>query len=173
LQEDLPSEQQSCNILCLLGKLYSHLLEVYTYINLSLHQQLIHLSVAAHLILAFYVKEKGGAMPSQLYFDLMTMIKNAYLCIAKTQIDDPEGSFWIILLGSDPLKASGTVIVQSFSPRLITCGALDKNFVNLSYWMRSASSDMKANFQITFKATSETWWSGPLLRMACTSPIFL
>ena len=44
-------------------------------------------------------------MPSQLYFDLMTMIKNVYFCVAKTQIDDPEGSFWIILLGSNPLEA--------------------------------------------------------------------
>jgi hypothetical protein len=63
------------------------------------------LSLAAHLILAFYAKEKGGSMPSQLYFDLMTMVKNVYFCVAKTQIDDPDGSFWIILLGSDPLEA--------------------------------------------------------------------
>jgi hypothetical protein len=74
-QQDSPGEQQSRIILCLLGKLYSHLLDVYTNINLSLHQQLVHLSAATHLILAIYVKEKGGAMPSQLYFDLMTMIK--------------------------------------------------------------------------------------------------
>src|SRR6202022_4615702 len=26
-------------------------------------------------------------------------------CVSKTQIDDLEGSFWIILLGSDPLEA--------------------------------------------------------------------
>ena len=103
-QDDSPSEQQSRNILYLLSKLYSHLLEVYTNINLSLHQQLVHLSAAAHLILAFYAKEKGGSMPSQLYFNLMTMIKNAYFCVAKTQIDEPDGSFWIILLGSDPLE---------------------------------------------------------------------
>ena len=100
-QQDSPSEHQSRNILCLLSKLYSHLLYVYTNINLSLHQQLVHLSAAAHIILAFYAKEKGSAMPLQLYFDLMTMIKNVYFCVAKTQIDDPEGSFWIILLGSD------------------------------------------------------------------------
>jgi hypothetical protein len=33
------------------------------------------------------------------------MIKNVYFCVAKTQIDDPDGSFWIILLGSNPLEA--------------------------------------------------------------------
>ena len=47
LDTDSPSEQQSRKILRLLGNLYSHLLEVY--INLSLHQQLVHLSAAAHL----------------------------------------------------------------------------------------------------------------------------
>jgi hypothetical protein len=93
LDTDSPSEQQSRKILRLLGNLYSHLLEVYTNINLSLNQQLVHLSAAAHLILAFYTKEKGGSMPSQLFFDLMTMIKNVYFCVAKTQIDDPDGSF--------------------------------------------------------------------------------
>ena len=105
LDTDSPSKQQSRNILCLLGKLYAHLLEVYTNISMSLHQQLVHPPSAAHLILAFYAKEMGGPMPSQLYFDLMTMVKNAYFCVAKTQIDSPDGSFWIILLGSDPLEA--------------------------------------------------------------------
>jgi hypothetical protein len=100
-----PAEQQTWGLLVLLGKLYAHLLEAYTNVDLTLHQQLTHLSAAAHLIIAFYAKEKGGSMPSQLYFDLMTMIKNAYFCVAKTQVDDPEGSFWIILLGSDPLEA--------------------------------------------------------------------
>ena len=49
LDTDSPSEQQSRKILRLLGNLYSHLLEVYTNINFSLHQQLVHLSAAAHL----------------------------------------------------------------------------------------------------------------------------
>jgi hypothetical protein len=89
----------------LLGKLYAHLLETYTNIDLTLHQQLAHLSAAAHLIIAFYAKEKGSSMPSQLYFDLMIMIKNEYFCVVKTQVEDPEGSFWIILLSLDPLKA--------------------------------------------------------------------
>ena len=78
LDTDSPSKQQSRKILRPLSNLYSHLLEVYTNINLSLHQQLVHLSAAAHLILAFHAKEKGGSMPLQLFFDLMTMIKNVY-----------------------------------------------------------------------------------------------
>ena len=99
-----PAEQKTHVILQLLGHLYTHLLETYTNINLTLHQQLEHLSAAAHLVIAFYKQEKGGVMPSQLYFDLMCMIKNAYFCVAKTQLDDPEGCFWIIMLGTNPLE---------------------------------------------------------------------
>jgi hypothetical protein len=99
-----PAHQNSHRILRLLGQLYSHLLDIYTNINLSLHDQLLHLSAAAHLVLALYSKEKGGFMPSQLYYDFMTMAKNAYFCVAKTQLDDPKGSFWLILLGTDALE---------------------------------------------------------------------
>jgi len=83
LPSDSPSKQQSWKILHLLSGLYSHLLEAYTNVMLSLHQQLIHLSAAAHLILSFYAKEMGGSMPSQLFFDLITMVKNVYFCVAK------------------------------------------------------------------------------------------
>jgi len=99
-----PVEQKTRVVLRLLGHLYAHLLETYTNIHLTLHQQLEHLSSAAHLVLVFYKREKGGVMPSQLYFDLMCMIKNVYFCVAKTQLDDPEGRFWVILLGTDPLE---------------------------------------------------------------------
>lgn len=34
----------------------------------------------------------------------MMMIKNVYFCVAKTKADDPEGNFWIILLGTDHLE---------------------------------------------------------------------
>jgi hypothetical protein len=34
----------------------------------------------------------------------MLMIKNAFFCITKAKVDDPEGEFWIILLGTDCLE---------------------------------------------------------------------
>jgi hypothetical protein len=101
---DSPSVQQSRKVLRLLGCLYAHLLEAYTNVDLTLHQQLTHLSAAAHLVLAFYAKEKGRAMPSQLFFDLMTTIKNAYVCVGKTQVHNPLGSFWLSLPGTDSLE---------------------------------------------------------------------
>ena len=79
LPSDSPSEQQLHKILCLLGGLYSYLLGAYTNIMLSLNQQLVHLSSTAHLILAFYAKEKGGSMHSQLFFDLIKMSTSVLL----------------------------------------------------------------------------------------------
>ena len=73
-------------------------------VQLSLHEQLVHLSAAAHLILAIYHVDKGDFIPVQTFFDVMSMIKNVYFCVAKTQVDDPTGSFWIILLGTDGLE---------------------------------------------------------------------
>ncbi|KAH6911154.1 hypothetical protein BKA70DRAFT_1460353 [Coprinopsis sp. MPI-PUGE-AT-0042] len=32
------------------------------------------------------------------------MIKNAFFCVAKTKVDDPNGKFWLILLGTDRLE---------------------------------------------------------------------
>jgi len=32
------------------------------------------------------------------------MIKNVFFCVAKAKVDDWDGSFWIILLGTDRLE---------------------------------------------------------------------
>lgn len=32
------------------------------------------------------------------------MIKNVFFCVAKAQVDDPEGRFWLVLLGTDRLE---------------------------------------------------------------------
>ena len=43
-------------------------------------------------------------MPSQLFFDHMTTIKNVYVCIGKTQVHNPLGSFWLSLPFTDSFK---------------------------------------------------------------------
>ena len=103
-ETDDPGFWASHRIIHLLGQLYQHLLEMYMHPSLSLHEQLTRLSAAAHLVLALYSREQGDLIPIQLYFDVMAMIKNAYFCVAKTQQDDPNGQFWIILLGTDGLE---------------------------------------------------------------------
>ncbi|KAF7970084.1 hypothetical protein HWV62_25070 [Athelia sp. TMB] len=108
--DDNQSYQSSRRVLRLLGTLYRHILLAYMQVSLSLHEQLAHLSAAAHIALALYSQFKGDFVPIQLYFDVMSMIKNVYFCIAKTQVDNPDGKFWIIILGTDGLeKVFGTV----------------------------------------------------------------
>lgn len=102
--EDSPPIHTARRHLRLLGNVYSHLLEAYTNNNLSLTQQLFHLAAAGHLLMAIYAHDKGNCMPVQTYFDWMVAIKNVYFCVAKTQIDNPRGKFWIILIGTDPLE---------------------------------------------------------------------
>ncbi|KAJ8517282.1 hypothetical protein ONZ45_g5524 [Pleurotus djamor] len=89
-----------------LGRLFFHLTMPYTCIDLSLKDQLVHLSAAAHILLALLREDNAGSllMPIQLYTDIMIMIKNAYFCVAKTQVDNPKGKFWLVLLGTDRLE---------------------------------------------------------------------
>lgn len=101
---EIPTVQTTRQSLRLLGCIHAHVLETFTNVNLSLHEQLIHLSALAHLYLAIYSVEKGNYVPSQLYFDVQTWIKNAFFCVAKTKLDDPDGQFWLILLGTDALE---------------------------------------------------------------------
>lgn len=73
-------------------------------IDLSLSKQLEHLSAAAHLALVLYNMKGPEFIPTNLFLDLLLMIKNAFFCVAKSKIDNPDGLFWIILLGTDRLE---------------------------------------------------------------------
>ncbi|KAF8160309.1 hypothetical protein BJ912DRAFT_1151048 [Pholiota molesta] len=101
---DRPTVQATRRVLCLLGRLYFYLLNAYLNVELSLHTQLVYLSAAAHIVLALYSRDKGDFIPVQTFFDVMSMIKNVYFCVAKMQRDDPNGLFYIILLGTDGLE---------------------------------------------------------------------
>lgn len=101
---DDPSVQTSRRVIRLLGHLYRNLLETYMHPSLSLSDQLTRLSTATHIILVLYSHKQGDFIPIQLYFNVMSMIKNVYFCVAKTQQDDPNSKFWIILLGTDGLE---------------------------------------------------------------------
>lgn len=78
----------------------------YVCVELSLSEQLTLLSTATHMLLAIAHKDNAGTklMPSQLYIDLMIMVKNVYFCIAKAKVDNPIGKFFLILLGTDRLE---------------------------------------------------------------------
>ena len=76
----------------------------YLCINLSISEQIEHLSAAAHLALILYKLGGKDFILMNLYIDLMIMIKNVVFCMAKAKIDNPDGEFWLILLGTDCLE---------------------------------------------------------------------
>ncbi|KAF8144618.1 hypothetical protein K438DRAFT_2101594 [Mycena galopus ATCC 62051] len=86
-----------------IGGLFYHLLFPYVCVDLTLSEQLEHLSAAAHLLLILYHDGQKDAIPTLLYTDIMIMIKNAYFCVAKAKADDPTGNFWLMLLGTGRL----------------------------------------------------------------------
>lgn len=90
--------------LWILGKLLFHLIFPYLCVDLSLSEQVEHLSAAVHLCLALYRLAGKEFIPTGLYINVMIMVKNVIFCIAKAKADDPEGEFWIILLGTDRLE---------------------------------------------------------------------
>ena len=98
--------------LSILRSLFQHLLLPYICIDLSLSEQLTHLSAAAHTLMALWSYESTATklMPTQLYVDIIIMVKNVYFCVAKAKVDEPEGNFWIILLGTDHLKVLSGIL---------------------------------------------------------------
>jgi hypothetical protein len=90
--------------LWILGKLLFHLVFPYICIDLSLSEQIEHLSAVAHLALALYKQAGKEFIPNGLYIDTMIMVKNIIFCVAKAKIDDPDGEFFPIQLGTDRLE---------------------------------------------------------------------
>lgn len=92
------------HVINLVGKVWMWLLTPYTNCNMSLHDQLISLSKAAYMILILYIKLKSEFLSVQLYTDIMHTIKNVYFSVAKTKVDNPDGEFHLVLLGTDCLE---------------------------------------------------------------------
>lgn len=99
-----PGFSAARDALRVLGKLFHHIVFPYLCVDLSLSEQLAHLSAAAHLALTLFSEARKSFLPTLLYTDIMIMIKNVFFCVAKGKIDDPDGSFWIVLLGTDRLE---------------------------------------------------------------------
>lgn len=72
--------------------------------ELSLSKQLEHLSAVAHLALILYYDNGKEFMPTLLYQDLAIIVKNIIFCVAKAKIDNPDGKFYIVILGTDRLE---------------------------------------------------------------------
>ena len=89
------------------GKLSYHLIFPYICVELSLAEQLEHLSAAIHLTLALYVLDDARShfIPTPLFVDIGIMVKNVFFCVAKAKADHPSQPFFLALLGTDRLES--------------------------------------------------------------------
>ena len=96
----------------MLGSLFQHLVLPFMQVTLSLHDQLVHLSAAAHLALYLFTVHdaRGKAMPSLTFKDIILLVKNAYFCVAKAKIHMPDSDFYLILNGTDRLESTFGVV---------------------------------------------------------------
>ncbi|KAF6752515.1 hypothetical protein DFP72DRAFT_815400 [Ephemerocybe angulata] len=99
-----PGYMRTREALWILGQFLFHTVFPYLCVDLTLSEQLEHLSAAAHLGFLLYRMEGKEFLPTLLYTDIMIMLKNVFFCVAKAKVDDPDGEFWIILLGTDRLE---------------------------------------------------------------------
>ncbi|KAF6757726.1 hypothetical protein DFP72DRAFT_808703 [Ephemerocybe angulata] len=95
---------QGREALRVLGRLLRHLVYAYLGVELSLSEQLEHLSAAAHLVFALYKKGGKAFIPTMLFIDIIMMIKNVFFCVAKVKSDNPDGVYFIIHLGTDRIE---------------------------------------------------------------------
>ena len=109
-----------------------HLMLPYICINLSLQEQLVHLSTAAHILFQLYHHNAAGPcfIPAQSYVDIILMVKNVFFCVANTKVNNPVAKFYIISLGTDHL--------ETFFGLVHTAVSMDTNIDTLQ--LRSCAS---------------------------------
>lgn len=147
-----PSVVESRIALRTLGKLLYHMVFPYLCVDLSLSEQLEHLSAAAHLSLVLYHSAGKAFIPTLLYVDLMIMIKNAFFCVAKARIDNPNSSFFLILLGTDCLEELFGVLRTMIG-----------NDANLDIWQ--LASRVSATTQVSNILAKYPHWDRPPRRL--------
>ncbi|KAK6987917.1 hypothetical protein R3P38DRAFT_3445739 [Favolaschia claudopus] len=72
--------------------------------DMSLTEQMTHLSTYAHLTYTLFRLNRLTFMSNQLYGDSQSMVKNAFFCLAKQQKLDPRLPFYLFQVGDDPLE---------------------------------------------------------------------
>ncbi|KAF8260478.1 hypothetical protein EI94DRAFT_1773692 [Lactarius quietus] len=99
---DKPGFVAARGVLLMLGSLFRHLVLPFVQVSLSLHDQLVHLSAATHLLIK--------AMPLLTFKDIILLVKNVYFCTAKAKIYTPNGNLYHILNGTDRLESTFGIV---------------------------------------------------------------
>ncbi|KAH9169245.1 hypothetical protein EDB89DRAFT_2115148 [Lactarius sanguifluus] len=165
---DKPSFVAARDALLMLRSLFQHLVLPFVQVSLSLHEQLVHLSAAAHLAMFLFTAKgaRSKAMPSLTFKDLVLLVKNMYFCVAKVKIYTPDGDFYLILNGTDWLESTFGVCLNIFSehpawdhgPRhLHLCGIEDRNGDVLSKSDHITPASWKGNINVCNVSLITAW----------------
>ncbi|KAJ7737778.1 hypothetical protein DFH07DRAFT_752914 [Mycena maculata] len=105
-----PTMLKGHKAISLLAEILHSLLTPFIDMGLTLSEQVTRLAKYAHLVVPIFRRHKTSFMPSQLYADSQTMIKNIVFSIAKQKILDEEqgveSGFYISQSGDDRLELS-------------------------------------------------------------------
>ncbi|THU76543.1 hypothetical protein K435DRAFT_704632, partial [Dendrothele bispora CBS 962.96] len=96
-----PAEKKIITSISLLAEMFHSLLEPFINPELSLSQQLEHLSKFGHICCALFLKNGTDYMSNQLYGDLQCMPKNAIFTVSKAKLLSPEYKVFMCLFGDD------------------------------------------------------------------------
>lgn len=101
-----PTDMKANRLLTLLGVMLHSLITPSTNVNLNLQEQMTRLATYAHLSFAMFRLHGTSFSSNQLYADCQAMIKNAFFCVAKQQLLDPERPFYLMQGGDDRLEGN-------------------------------------------------------------------
>ncbi|KAG8712621.1 hypothetical protein FRC09_019663 [Ceratobasidium sp. 395] len=131
----------------LLGEVIGSFIHPYTVPALSLTEQITSLAKCGHLLFALYRTDGTKFIPSQLFYDIQTSIKNAIFCVAKTQLIDLDLPFYLLQTGTDRLESRfGTYRtatsdrngdLQQMCERAAAAQCIDKIFSDHPSWNRA------------------------------------
>ncbi|KAH9008274.1 hypothetical protein EDB84DRAFT_1671878 [Lactarius hengduanensis] len=148
---DKPGFVAAREALLILGSLFRHLVLPFVQVSLSLHEQLVHLSAAAHLATYLFTAKgaRNKAMPSLTFKDLILLVKNVYFCVAKAKVYTPDGNFYLILNGTDQLESTFGVV------RSMVGNDANADILTLGYHLSHAVECLK------ILSEHPTWDRGP------------
>ncbi|KAI1795787.1 hypothetical protein LXA43DRAFT_1090426 [Ganoderma leucocontextum] len=100
-----PSERRRGENLSFLAEVFGLFVRPFTFIEMSLSEQIRSLSTYAHLIAALWTHHGTRFITGALYADSQAVVKNIVICVARLQLVDEDLPFYIILEGTDRLEA--------------------------------------------------------------------
>ena len=99
-----PSQMKTIAALQLVGTLFHAMIEPFINPDLSLVEQMEHLSEYSHIALILYRRNGSSFMSNQLYADSQVMVKNVFFYLAKQLLMDPSLPVLLMLSGDDRLE---------------------------------------------------------------------